>query len=225
MVKHLNFAVDDDTHAQAERVKDDLGLSWPEFFAHAAEVLDETDDSPSDPPTAQNDESGRKSEPSPEPIDTPQNSDGARDAARGDRGSPPDDDTGGSAPKGEFDADENTHGPRDWVADHLADVEFPEGRDRDDCLTAATAATIFLHEHGQASMREIVTEVMPDHPVGYDVPELEPGDRYRGAWWRRVVKPALSEIPTVDAPTGGGKWRWVGPDSNADVYDPTQEFE
>ncbi|WP_251344415.1 hypothetical protein [Haloplanus halophilus] len=47
-------------------------------------------------------------------------------------------------------------------------------------------------------MREIVVEVMPGHPVGYDVhgalEKVEAGDRYRWAWWRRVVKPGLKAL-------------------------------
>jgi len=34
---------------------------------------------------------------------------------------------------------------------------------------------------------------MPDHPLGYDVPDLQPGDRFRGAWWRRLIQPGLRD--------------------------------
>lgn len=92
----------------------------------------------------------------------------------------------------------------------LSAVEFPGGRSRDECETAVYAARDYLREHGSASMREIVTEVMPDHSLGYDVPDLEPGDRYRGSWWRKVVKPGLKALDGVAAPAGGGKWRYTG---------------
>lgn len=59
-------------------------------------------------------------------------------------------------------------------------------------------------------MREIVSEIMPEYPIGYDVPDLEEGDRYRGSWWRSIVRPALEQLPCVEKPTGGGKWRYVG---------------
>jgi hypothetical protein len=72
------------------------------------------------------------------------------------------------------------------------------------------AARDYLKEHGAASMRELVTEVIPAHPLGYDVPDLDPGDRYRGSWWRKVVKPGLKALPDVAAPAGGGKWRYTG---------------
>lgn len=93
------------------------------------------------------------------------------------------------------------------TTDPLADVDFPSGRDRDDCLAAVYAARDYLREHGPASMREIVTDVMPEYPLGYEVPDLAPGDRYRGAWWRNVVKPGLNALDDVDAPAGGGNWR------------------
>lgn len=92
----------------------------------------------------------------------------------------------------------------------LGEVEFPGGRDRAECVDAVLAARDHLRETGPASMRELVTEVMPEHPVGYDVPDLEPGERYRGAWWRKVVRPGLKACPDVEAPAGGGKWRYTG---------------
>lgn len=93
----------------------------------------------------------------------------------------------------------------------LASLEFPDGRDRDQCEAAVLAARDYLRKHDTATMRELVTEVMPEHPVGYDVPELEPGDRYRGAWWRRVVKPGLQALSEVESPSrGASDWRYVG---------------
>ena len=89
----------------------------------------------------------------------------------------------------------------------LEDVDFPAGRDRDDCVAAVRAAREYLRENGPASAREIVNDVMPEHPLGYDVPDLEPGDRYRGAWWRNIVKPGLEAFDDVEKPVGGGKWR------------------
>lgn len=95
--------------------------------------------------------------------------------------------------------------------DALEGVTFPGGRDRDECRDAVLAARDCLREHGPASMREIVVDVMPEHPIGYDVPELESGDRYRGAWWRKVVKPGLEALEDVDAPArGASEWRYTG---------------
>lgn len=94
--------------------------------------------------------------------------------------------------------------------DPLSGVEFPESRDRDDCLRVVRAAESYLREHETATMRDFVREVLPEHSLGYEIVELEPGDRYRGAWWRRVVKPGLEALETVEKPTSGGsEWRYV----------------
>lgn len=95
----------------------------------------------------------------------------------------------------------------------LDSVEFPQGRDREECLAAVDAAREYIKANNGATMRELVTEVMPIHPVGYDVPTLEEGDRYRGAWWRKVVKPGLEAIDVVEKPPkGGSEWTYTGPD-------------
>lgn len=96
--------------------------------------------------------------------------------------------------------------------DALRDVDFPGGRDREACVDAVLAARDYLAESGGASMREIVVTVMPDHSLGYDVPDLEPGDRYRGSWWRKVVRPGLKALPDVESASGGGQWRVTGTD-------------
>lgn len=100
---------------------------------------------------------------------------------------------------------------RDSVARALEDVEFPSTKDREECVEAVRAAYEYLQENGSATMREFVRQVMPDHPVGYDVPDLEPGERYRGAWWRKVVKPGLNALPGVESPPkGGSDWTYTG---------------
>lgn len=83
---------------------------------------------------------------------------------------------------------------------------FPQHKDTDDCLDAILAARAFLASGGPASMREIVSEIMPDHALGYDVPNLEPDDRYRGAWWRKIVKPGLKAAPDVVYGDGQNVW-------------------
>jgi hypothetical protein len=64
-------------------------------------------------------------------------------------------------------------------------------------------------------MREIVAAVHPDHPLGYDVDaalaKVEAGERYRGAWWRRIVKPGLETFDDVEKPArGASEWRYTG---------------
>lgn len=93
----------------------------------------------------------------------------------------------------------------------IAEVEFPGSQDRADCLAVIEAAREYLEEHGGATKREVVRDVMPEHPLGYDVPALEEGERFRGAWWRRIVKPGLEALEDVEKPPrGGSKWRYSG---------------
>lgn len=96
----------------------------------------------------------------------------------------------------------------------ISEVDFPSGRDPEACVEAVLVAREHLRENGPASMRELVAEVMPDHPLGYEVPEIEDGDlvadRYRGAWWRKIVRPGLKACDDVQPATGGGDYRYVG---------------
>lgn len=96
--------------------------------------------------------------------------------------------------------------------DALQGLSFPSGVSHEDGAGAILAARDYLQEHGNATMREIVLEVMPEHPLKYDPPEsLETGDRYRGAWWRNVVKPGLEALDDVEKPgRGGSEWEYVG---------------
>lgn len=88
--------------------------------------------------------------------------------------------------------------------------DFPDSKDTDDCLRAIHAARDFVKEEGPASMREIVAEVMPEHPLGYDIPELETGKRYRGAWWRRIVQPGLEELDDIEFRDNYNDYQYVG---------------
>lgn len=106
----------------------------------------------------------------------------------------------------------------EWVSYHLqaGGVEFPQGRDRTDCELAVSAAFAYLANAGQATKGQIVLATMPENPLGYDVEgarekiEAE-GERFRGAWWRRVVKPGLEALPGVEKPSGGrSEWRYTG---------------
>lgn len=56
-----------------------------------------------------------------------------------------------------------------------------------------------LREQGPASMWEIVGAVMPEHPIGYGIPEFESGGRYQGSWWRTNVKLGHEALPDVEA--------------------------
>jgi predicted CopG family antitoxin len=106
----------------------------------------------------------------------------------------------------------------EWVSYRLQaeGVEFPQGRDRTDCELAVSAAFAYLAGAGQATKGQIVLATMPENPLGYDMEaarekiEAE-GERFRGAWWRRVVKPGLEALPGVEKPSGGqSEWRYTG---------------
>jgi hypothetical protein len=121
----------------------------------------------------------------------------------------------------------------DPVADPLEDVDFPGGRDRDECVAVVYAARDYIKNHGGATKQDLVENVMPDYPLGYDVDKalgkIDAGDRYRGSWWRKIVKPGLKALDDVQTPPqGASTWRFtgdVGEDSTAGgVYDPTEEF-
>lgn len=101
-------------------------------------------------------------------------------------------------------------------SDPLASVleDLPATVDPEDGREAILAARDYLQAHGSGSKGEIVRSVMLDHPLGYDpdsaLAKLESGERYRGAWWRRVVKPGLEAIDDVEKPPrGAANWTAV----------------
>lgn len=106
----------------------------------------------------------------------------------------------------------------EWVSYQLqkAGVEFPQGRDRTECELAVSGAFAYLANDREATKGQIVLATMAEQPLGYDVEaarekvEAE-GERFRGAWWRRVVKPGLENLPGVEKPSGGrSEWRYTG---------------
>lgn len=123
---------------------------------------------------------------------------------------------GDPEPASEGDSGEGSAAPSTPAA-ALRDVDFPAGTDRDECVDAIIAARRLLRDRGSASKAEIVREVMPERSVGYDpdaaLEKLDAGDRYRGAWWRKVVAPGLEALADVDKPAPGrSKWQYTGGD-------------
>ena len=90
--------------------------------------------------------------------------------------------------------------------------EIPNDVDVEDATRAVGAVVEYLEttEDRKATMREIVASVMPSHPLKYDVDaalaKIEAGDRYRGGWWRLVIKPTLEAYDGVEAPPRGGSY-------------------
>lgn len=78
--------------------------------------------------------------------------------------------------------------------------DLPETVDVEDAARAYCAVLRHLDDAGGESARAIVEAVMPDHTLGYELPDLpfEEGERYKGTWWRHVIRPALAADPTVE---------------------------
>ncbi|MDR9381570.1 MAG: hypothetical protein RI560_07855, partial [Natronomonas sp.] len=76
-------------------------------------------------------------------------------------------------------------------------------------IAAIEAAVAYLERENSATMRELVTAISPEHPLKYGPQSVEEGERYRGAYWRRVIKPGLEATPEVEKPSGGERaWRY-----------------
>lgn len=96
--------------------------------------------------------------------------------------------------------------------EQFSDLEFPAGIDRVEYIGAIDAAREYIQENGGATKAELVREVMPDYPTKYDADEaidkIDSGKRYRGAWWRRVIKPGLKASDDIEEPEpGGSEWK------------------
>lgn len=81
--------------------------------------------------------------------------------------------------------------PEESAADSEPAIVVPESvpeRIPDADARRAIAATLELvASNGGAERAEIIDQVAPEHPLGYE--DIGP----RGAWWRKVIRPALEE--------------------------------
>ena len=94
-------------------------------------------------------------------------------------------------------------------------IELPDGVpnriDETEARATIEASIQFIETNNGATKRQLVENVMPDHPLGYELPELAEGERFRGAWYRRVVKPGLSKSDVIKKPKPSeSTWRYVG---------------
>jgi hypothetical protein len=129
------------------------------------------------------------------------------DAARADAGDDPTEHPA-DPPTDAHDAD--AVGEEETLDTVLADL--PSTVDPDAAREAILAAREYLIKHGTATKADFVREVMRDHPLGYDpdaaLAKIEAGERFRGAWWRRVIKPGLKAINGVEKPPrGASEWK------------------
>lgn len=103
--------------------------------------------------------------------------------------------------------------PDDGPDDPLNELEFPAGVERDAALDTINEAIEYIQEQQGASKKEIVRAVMKDRPLKYSydaaIEKIESPKRYRGAWWRRIVKPGLEASPRVVKPEPGqSEWQY-----------------
>lgn len=100
--------------------------------------------------------------------------------------------------------------PEPASATHAAEPDVSLGDDlpahvAEEAARAAVAAAVtFVRDNGPVAKSDILAAVRPDHPLGYSS-DAGDGDRDRGAWWRRVVRPGL-QASGVEYTNGVG-WR------------------
>jgi hypothetical protein len=156
-------------------------------------------------------------------VDDPASASRARDEREpsdgtgelGDESTEEDDHADGAEELRETEPAETDEGGGELPDEGLDAVEFPGSVDAEAARTAVLHARDYIRDHGGATKKEIVRDLMPEHPLGYDVDgalaKIEAGERYRGAWWRKVVKPGLEALDEVAKPTGGrSEWRYTG---------------
>jgi hypothetical protein len=72
-----------------------------------------------------------------------------------------------------------------------------------DARAAIAAALELVASNGGVQRAEIIEQIAPEHPLGYE--DIGP----RGAWWRKVIRPALEEEESCQYENGVG---WVQAD-------------
>ena len=95
-----------------------------------------------------------------------------------------------------FDSDDRLG---DDVEQAILELDLSTSASRTEWIPAIRRAYQYLSNRGQASKQEFIDDVYPDSPAGYDNEQ---------SWWRKVIRPGLTELPRVEKPGPGGKWQF-----------------
>jgi len=95
-----------------------------------------------------------------------------------------------------------------------------------DALGGHTSADFGLGRLAQVGLYGRVRRPPADTHHGTDVDaaldKIEAGERYRGGWWRLVVRPGLEAAPDVEKPPrSGSEWTYTGDTDTLDESGPT----
>jgi len=83
------------------------------------------------------------------------------------------------------DADADTTGPTDDGPEIVVPESVPERIAEADARAAIAATLELVASNGGVERKEIIEAIASEHPLGYE--DIGP----RGAWWRKVMRPAL----------------------------------
>lgn len=79
----------------------------------------------------------------------------------------------------------------DDVEQAIFELDLSTSADREKWIPVIRAAYRYLSEREEASKQNFIDDVFPDAPAGYDNEET---------WWRKVIKPGLTDLRKAEKP-------------------------